>query len=352
VALWDPRALHLAQLCDANVDAPKTGRTWPVPPRYAAEVVYPTYMLPPGSRARGRASRSAWGRIVAALQAHAADASAETAAGAAARARARADALANPLAGADATVEEAGDAADPGGALAAEGWAPPPLPPASEARPHPLLAARAQRMRWWEWRALAHRHMAAFARDVFSGPPRDWRPRGRADAPAGELAWSGAEADAEADGGEDEGGSEIGAASGTEWASEEWSVGITAAPFSAGIGVAVADGGGIGGNIGGNDIRGGSGSATNIAGNSSDTAGTARWAHSREWARPRARARLFADGAAARPERARRALALAYYMVGFRPRREPAAFAWAVADDLLCQEARAEEAAAATTSRT
>ena len=159
--------------------------------------------------------------------------------------------------------------------------------------------------------------MAAFARDVLTGPPPGWRSTEHAG--AGQLA--GADGGAAAEEAEVV-DTEADASGEDDWAMLGWGGGLD------------ADGGG--------DIdSGGAGGGASIGGEA------ARWTSAREWARPRGRERLFCerDGSGAeRPAASRRALALAYYMVGFRAGREPAAFAWAVADDVLCREA-ADEAA-------
>jgi hypothetical protein len=58
-ALWDSRAIHLAQLCDANVDAPKTGLVWSVSSHLYTDIM----------KLREKSySNSSWGYIQRALQ--------------------------------------------------------------------------------------------------------------------------------------------------------------------------------------------------------------------------------------------------------------------------------------------
>ena len=200
--LWDARALHLAQLCDANVDSAKTGITWPVPHHLAANITYPEYMARPSpssahvpyassslavSEAFRAVSRSGWGRVFAASQAIAAAVEANDNDGArclvcalleggwalflaalqAREARQQAQTDAVNLARNDSALL-ASPSAD---VVAAVGWEATLTPrmPLATLRPSPILVERARQAKWWQWRAIAEVHMSAYGRDVVEG---------------------------------------------------------------------------------------------------------------------------------------------------------------------------------------
>jgi len=311
-ALEDPRAIHLAQLCDANVDAPKTGVIWPVPGRLYADIM---------KQVREKsASRSGWGRIQVILKAFAGvsegDKDVESMLSKIARSIGinDIDRSFEP----DLSYDVSGLSTSEGlqePSIIENGWKQElefPL------QPLPLLMACSEHFGWVRYKKAAEIHMAIYAREFMNGPPPHWVPD--CDSSSG------------VENGESDSDDE---ASTSRSRNDVWE--------AVDFGATIVD----------QEIA-----HTEVLNDESDSstpstkiAPPEKWTHLRNWCLPRARKRLmFEDGAAGKKPRSladQKTLALAYYVVSWqnfqrRPNKtvSPKAFPFSVAVDLICQAAQ------------
>ena len=314
-ALEDPRAIHLAQLCDANVDAPKTGVIWPVPGRLYADIM---------KQVREKStSRSGWGRIHVILEAFAGVSDGDKDVDSMLSKIARSNGINNIDRSFESDLSY-----DISGLSTSDGIQEPGINGWNQEhefplQPHPLLMACSEHFGWVRYKKTAEIHMAIYAREFMNGPPPHWVPD--CDSSSG------------VENGESDSDDEASSTSrsrndvweavnfGTTMIDQE-SAHTETLPCL-------------------NDESNSSTPSTKIA-------PPEKWTHLRNWCLPRARKRLmFEDGAAGKKPRSladQKTLALAYYVVSWqnfqrRPNKtaaSPKAFPFSVAVDLICQAAQ------------
>jgi len=296
--LYDSRAIHLAQLCDANVDTPKTGVTWPVPSHLHTEVMKQVR--------ENSSSRSGWGQIQTVLQAFAGvsdtDKNVES--------TLLMIAKSNGIQGIVLSEEEPSELSGLQETRFFEkGWRQEDTP-----QPHPLLMECAEHLGWVRYKKVAEIHMAIFAREVMSGPPPQWKPKSDTNIVNDNV-------DSDSD-------EEISATNSINdvWEAINFGSIIDSVPRKM------------------SKVKDEIDEPSFEKGRSPPE----KWTNIRNWCLPRARKRLhFEDGAAGKKPRSiadQKALALAYYVVSWQNfhRRTnvsafPKAFPFSVAADIICE---------------
>jgi hypothetical protein len=299
-ALWDSRAIHLAQLCDANVDAPKTGLVWPVSSHLYTDIM----------KLREKSySNSSWGYIQRALQSFSGisdnDKNAEMTYYTIATTYGLLHDKMHSTEVSTTFHDISGLSEIQENGLSINGWK---QEQEFALGPLPLIIACAEQNDWQRFKKIAEVHMAIYAREAMSGPPLNWK---HPDVKTVDVNDKNDESDSEDELDRDQSIVNI-------WDSVDFGVTHTTGE-----------------------------TPTNKVSIRSTQGSDFKWKSLQHWCLPRARKRLmFKDGAASKQPRSvsdQNALALAYYCVTWQhfqrktnKATSPRAFPFIVAGDLIC----------------